>query len=238
MLSVKEIKDLISVARGDKPADILLRNGNIINVITSEIMKETDIAIYNGFIVGIGDNYKARETVDCKGLYLSPAFMDAHIHIESTMLMPTRFSEAVIPRGTSGVIADPHEIANVLGISGIKFFMDDAKNSPLDFFFTAPSCVPATPFDHQGGEITNKELEEIKRIGVYGLSEFMNFPGVINGSEEAIKKIMLFYNKIIDGHAPMVSGKDINAYIIPGIYSEHEATEKKKHLKSSEKVCI
>jgi adenine deaminase len=218
------LSKLISVARGDAPADLLLKNAKIINTFVG-IIEEGNVAIYGDRIAGIGNYVKAKETIDIKGSYLSPGLIDGHTHIESSMLHPVHYAQAVVPRGTSTVVTDLHEITNVAGLDGIKFVMAWAKKLPVDVFLMAPSCVPATHMETSGTEITAKEIEKALKIkNVIGLGEMMNFPGVINSAREVLKKISAAEGKIIDGHAPGVTNKHLNAYIAAGIYSDHEST--------------
>ena len=219
---------LISVARGDAPADLLLKNAKIINTFVG-IIEEGNVAIYDDRIAGIGNYVKAKETIDINGGYLSPGLIDGHTHIESSMLHPAHYAHAVVPRGTSTVVTDLHEITNVAGFDGIKFVMDWAKKLPMDIFFMAPSCVPATHMETSGAEITAKEIKKaLKLQNVIGLGEMMNFPGVINGDREVLKKITAAQGKVVDGHAPHVTNKHLNAYIAAGIYSDHESTSTEK----------
>lgn len=218
------LSKLISVARGDVPADMLLKNARIINTFVG-IIEEGNVAIYEDRIAGIGNYIKAVETIDLKGSYLAPGLIDGHTHMESSMLHPANYAHAVVPRGTSTVVTDLHEITNVAGLAGIKFVIDWAKKLPLDIFLMAPSCVPATHMETSGAEITYKEIEKIfKTPNVIGLGEVMNFPGVINGDRGVLKKITASQGKVIDGHAPGVTNKHLNAYIAAGIYSDHEST--------------
>jgi adenine deaminase len=218
------LSKLISVARGDAPADLLLKNARIINTFVG-IIEEGNVAIYGDRIAGIGNYIKAIETIDLKGSYLAPGLIDGHTHIESSMLHPAHYAHAVVPRGTSTVVTDLHEITNVTGLAGIKFVMDWAKKLPLDIFLMAPSCVPATHMETSGAEITSEEIEKIfKMPNAIGLGEMMNFPGVINGDRGVLKKIAASSGKVIDGHAPGVTNKHLNAYIAAGIYSDHEST--------------
>src|SRR4030042_1883626 len=179
------LSKLISVARGDVPADLLLKNARIINTFVG-IIEEGNVAICGDRIAGIGNYIKAVETIDLKGSYLAPGLIDGHTHIESSMLHPAHYAHAVVPRGTSTVVTDLHEITNVAGLAGIKFVMDWARKLPLDIFLMAPSCVPATHMETSGAEITSEEIEKIFKIpNVIGLGEMMNFPGVINGDRGA-----------------------------------------------------
>jgi adenine deaminase len=215
---------LISVARGDTAADLLLKNAKIINTFVG-IIEEGNVAIYGDRIAGIGNYVKAKETIDIRGNYLAPGLIDGHTHIESSMLHPAHYAQAVVPRGTSTVVTDLHEITNVAGFDGIKFVMNWAKKLPMDIFFMAPSCVPATHMETSGAEITAQEIEKaLKLPNVIGLGEMMNFPGVINSDREVLKKIAAAQGKVIDGHAPSVTNKRLNAYIAAGIYSDHEST--------------
>lgn len=217
------LESRIRIARGEASADLLLKNAKIVNVLSGDIHEE-DIAIAHGMIVGFGD-YNARETIDIKGNYLSPGFIDGHIHLESTMVTPLEFSRTVIPLGTTSVVCDPHEIANVLGIEGIRYILKSGKDLPLDIYIMLPSCVPATEMETSGAHLGAHELSLL--IGeerVLGLAEMMNFPGVINMDPEVMKKIKIANKKIIDGHAPLLSGKALNAYISAGIRSDHECT--------------
>jgi adenine deaminase len=215
---------LISVARGDYPADLLIKNAKIINTFVG-IIEEGNVAIYGDRIAGVGNYVKAKETVDIKGAYLAPGLIDGHTHIESSMLHPVTYAHAIVPRGTLAVVTDLHEITNVAGIRGIKFVMDWVKKLPLDMFFMAPSCVPATHMETSGAEITGDEISRILKLPhVIGLGEMMNFPGVINGDRQVLAKIIAAQDKVIDGHAPHVTNKHLNAYIAAGIYSDHEST--------------
>jgi len=219
------LKELISAARGERPADLLIKNARIINTFVGEI-EEADVAIYGGRIAGVGDYGEAKEIIDLQGGFLAPGLINGHTHIESSMLHPARYAEAVVPRGTLAVVTDLHEIANVCGPEGIKFVMDWAQKLPLDMIFMAPSCVPATHLETSGAQIGSEEIKELlAHPSVIGLGEMMNFPGVVNGNEEVLKKISAAKGKVIDGHAPGLGGKELNAYLSSGILSDHESTK-------------
>jgi adenine deaminase len=216
---------LIQAARGDRPADLLLRNGRMVNVFTGAVML-TDIAVADGYVVGFG-NYKAKVEIDLKGFYVAPGFIDAHVHIESAMVAPAQFAQAVLPRGTTTVVADPHEIANVLGTTGIDYMLAASADLPLHFFFTLPSCVPATAMETSGAGLDADALRPyLHHPRVVALAEMMNFPGVIHGDAGALAKLQAMgrAGKPLDGHAPGVSGRWLHAYAVPGIASDHECT--------------
>ncbi|MGA2670410.1 MAG: adenine deaminase [Dehalococcoidia bacterium] len=218
------LKKLISVARGEIPADLLLKNGRIVNTFIGEI-EQADVAIYGDRIAGVGDYDKAKEIIDLQGRFLAPGLINGHTHIESSMLHPARYAQAVVPSGTLAVVTDLHEIANVCGPEGIKFVMDWARKLPLDMLFMAPSCVPATHLETSGAQINSKEVKRILTSpNVIGLGEMMNFPGVVSGDEEVLNKISASQGKVIDGHAPGLTGKELNAYVSAGILSDHEST--------------
>ncbi|NOZ72032.1 MAG: adenine deaminase [Chloroflexi bacterium] len=216
-----EISEIVRYARGDKPAELLLKNARVVNVLSGEIT-QTNIAIVHSRIIGMGD-YEADETIDLKNAYVAPGFIDAHVHIESAMTPPSEFARAVVPRGTTAVITDPHEIANVLGIDGIRFMFESAKHGPLSMYVMASSCVPATEMETNGAELHWYDLVSLQNDPwVLGLAEVMNFPGVVNGDDEVLDKLRIFQDTVIDGHAPGLSGKALNAYIGAGIRSDHE----------------
>ena len=217
------MENLIAVARGDQPADLLLRNGKIINVYSGEIL-DIDIAIAGGHIAGFGPR-SARSEIDLRGRYVAPGYIDAHVHIESAMASPTEFARAVLPRGTTTVVADPHEIANVLGLAGIEYMLQSTASQPLQFFFTLSSCGPATAMETAGAELTAQTMAPlISHPRIVALAEMMNFPGVIQGDSDVMDKIRLAQGvrKRIDGHAPGIQGSSLDAYIAAGIASDHE----------------
>jgi adenine deaminase len=219
-----ELDSLIAVARGDKPADLLLQNARLVNVFTGEIYL-TEIAILGDSIAAAGSGYQGLETLDLQGRYVCPGFIDAHVHIESSMTPPREFARAVLPHGVTSVIADPHEIANVLGLEGIRFMLQDAKYGPLSVFVMAPSCVPASHMETSGSQLEFYDLATL--VGnpwVLGLGEVMNYPGVIAGDRRILQKIQTFSGRVIDGHAPGLSGRELNAYAAAGIASDHECT--------------
>jgi len=218
------LKELISVARGEMPADLLLKNARIVNTFIGEI-EQADVAIYGDRIAGVGDYGEAKEIIDLQGRFLAPGLINGHTHIESSMLHPARYAQAVVPRGTLAVVTDLHEIANVCGSEGIKFVTDLARKLPLDMLFMAPSCVPATHLETSGARISSKEVKKIlAHPNIIGLGEMMNFPGVVSGDEDVLKKISASKGKVIDGHAPGLTGKELNAYLSAGILSDHEST--------------
>jgi len=218
------LKELISVARGEIPADLLLKNARIVNTFIGEI-EQDDVAIYGDRIAGVGNYGKAKEIIDLQGKFLAPGLINGHTHIESSMLHPARYAEAVVPRGTLAVVTDLHEIANVCGSEGIKFVTDLARQLPLDMLFMAPSCVPATHLETSGARISSREVKKIlAHPKIIGLGEMMNFPGVVSGDEEVLQKISASTGKVIDGHAPGLAGKELNAYLSAGILSDHEST--------------
>ena len=228
------LKKLISVARGEIPADLVLKNARIINTFIGEV-EQGNVAICGDRIAGVGDYERARESIDLHGNYLAPGLINGHTHIESSMLHPARYAQAVVPRGTLTVVTDLHEIANVCGIEGIKFVTSWAQKLPLDMLLMIPSCVPATALETSGAQIN---ADDVKRLLAYpdviGLGEMMNFPGVVSGNEEVLAKIIAAEGRVIDGHAPGLGGKDLNAYMAAGILSDHESTtleEGKEKLK-------
>lgn len=217
-----DLADLLRIARGDAPADLVLRGGRIVNVFSGEI-EQADIAIAGGMIAGVGPGYEARNTIDLKGAYVAPGLIDAHVHIESSLCIPPQFAAAVVPRGVTTVVADPHEIGNVCGDDGVRFMHDASRDIALRVVLMAPSCVPATEMATAGAAIGELELGMLSRDGVvHGLAEMMNFPGTIAGELAVRRKLWLFQDGPRDGHAPGVRGKPLNAYIAAGVGSDHE----------------
>jgi adenine deaminase len=217
-------EDLLAVARGDVPADTLLIDARLINVFTGEI-ELTEIAIAGGRVAGVGAGYEARERIDLGGRYVVPGLIDAHVHIESSLVRPAEFARAVVPGGVTTVVTDPHEIANVLGLDGIRFMLRDSEAVPLSVLVNASSCVPATDLATAGAALEADDLAELLcEDRLLGLAEVMNFPGVIAGAPSVTAKLDAFAGRVIDGHAPGVTGKALNAYVSAGISSDHEAT--------------
>ncbi len=217
------MEETISVARGLKPADLLLAGARVVDVLSGGIIR-TDIAIHAGRVAGLG-SYDAKERLDLDGRYLCPGFIDGHLHIESTMLIPPEFTRAVLPHGTTAVVADPHEIANVLGIEGINYMLRSSEGLPLTIYLMLPSCVPATSMETSGAELSSGDLAlMLPRDRVLGIAEMMNFPGVLAADREVLNKIRIAKDRRVDGHAPGLSGKDLAAYITAGIHSDHECT--------------
>lgn len=217
-----ELATLLEVARGDTPANLLLKNAKIVNVFSGEIFKSS-IAVHHSRIVGIGESYRAEKTIDLKGRYVCPGFIDSHVHIESAMVPPPQFARAVVPLGTTTVISDPHEIANVLGLEGIRYMMDMAKHNPLSTYVNAPSCVPSTNMETTGAALQWYDLRTLLDDEyVLGLGEVMNYPGVVNGDPGVLDKLRVFNKRIKDGHCPGLTGPALNAYIGAGIHSDHE----------------
>jgi len=216
---------LIAVARGIATADLILSNAKIVNTFSGEI-EEGNIAIYGNRIAGIGDYKNANEIIDLKGKYVAPGLINGHVHIESSMLHIARYAEAVVPRGVTGIVTDLHEIANVKGIAGIKYILSCAKSLPLSLYFMVPSCVPATHLETAGACLTSEDIENALSFNeTAGLGEMMNFPGVLFADGQVLAKINASQDKVIDGHAPGLGGKDLNAYIASGITSDHESTK-------------
>ena len=218
---------LIGVAKGEIPADLLIKNTQVVNVFSGKIFT-ADVAITEKYIAGIGDYQTGKQIIDAKNLYLIPGLMDAHIHLESTLLTPSAFARAVLPHGTTSIFIDPHEIANVLGIKGINYMLKATENLPLNVFILVPSCVPATNLETSGASITAEKIAKLlQHPRVVGLAEMMNFPGVINADKTVLGKIMATHatQKVIDGHAPLLTGKMLQAYIGVGIDSDHETTQ-------------
>lgn len=231
--NIKIMEQLIGTALGREKADLIIKNATLINVYTGELLGNVDIAVKSERIAYVGRNADHTmglntQVINAKGKYVAPGFMDAHVHIESSMLMPLRFSEAVLPHGTTTVFIDPHEIANVLGIKGVKYFIEEAKMAPIRIFINIPSCVPATPNEITGGILNPYEVKELlKDPMVTGLAEVMDFHGVLTTRKNVLEKIVAAHelNKIVDGHAPGLSNRDLQAYVTAGITSDHESTE-------------
>lgn len=218
-----KLADFLPIARGDEPADLLLTGGRVINVFTGEII-EADVAIAGDTIVGIGAGYEAKEEIDLGGRYVCPGLIDAHVHIESSMVTPPQFARAVVVRGTTSAVTDPHEIANVAGADGIRYMLAASEGLPLTVYVNLPSCVPATHMGTSGAELEADDLLALAGLPrVTGLAEFMNVPGAVLGLPGALEKLVAFHGRVIDGHAPGVSGKWLQAYTGAGPGSDHES---------------
>ncbi|SMC78192.1 adenine deaminase [Primorskyibacter flagellatus] len=236
-----ELETRIAAGRGDQPADTVLRGGRILDLITGELL-DGDVAILGDTIVGTCDNYEGREVIDVSGLILVPGFIDTHLHIESSCITPFEFDRCVAPRGVTTAICDPHEIANVVGTDGIRYFQQASEHTVMDIKVQLSSCVPSTHMETAGAEILAEDLAGLMGLpsGI-GLAEFMNYPGVIHRDPQAMAKLRLFEGGHVDGHCPQLSGRDLNAYIAAGIGTEHEATtaeEAREKLQKGMRVLI
>ncbi|HXI73373.1 MAG TPA: adenine deaminase [Verrucomicrobiae bacterium] len=221
---MRNIQQKLSVARGEQRAELLFKNARVVNVFSGEIHK-TDVAVEDGRVIGFGD-YKAKRVIDLRGAYLSPSLIDGHFHVESSMLTAPEFARAVVPHGTGAVVIDPHEYANVLGLDGIRYVLESTKNLAVDFFIMLPSCVPATHLETAGAKLTADDLKlMIHDERIAGVAELMNFPGVYLGDRNELAKIDAGKGKAIDGHAPGLRGKNLNAYALAGVRSDHESVE-------------
>lgn len=225
------INKIAGVALGNVEADLVLKNATYLNVFTQEFLKG-DIAIVGGRYAGIGE-YSAANEVDCTGKTVVPGFIDGHVHLESSIIMPLRYAKEVIPHGTTAIVTDPHEIANVLGKDGIDYMLQSTADMPMEVFFMVPSCAPATPFDENGATITPEIVDEyLNKKRVLGLAEMMNYPGVLARDKTTLDKVFaaLKKRKLVDGHAPGLSGKDLNAYVSVGVLSDHECSKLEEAL--------
>ena len=221
---MRDIQHKLSVARGETPADLLFKNAQLVNVLSGEI-HEANVAVDDGRVIGFGD-YEAKEIIDIAGAYLAPSLIDGHFHVESTMVTIPEFARAVVPHGTGAMVIDPHEYANVLGMDGIRYVLESSKNLPIDFFIMLPSCVPATHLETAGARFTADDLAFMMADDrIAGVAELMNYPGVYLGHESELAKIDAGRGKVIDGHAPGLRGKNLNAYALAGVRSDHESTE-------------
>ncbi|MGE0488729.1 MAG: adenine deaminase [Vulcanimicrobiota bacterium] len=223
---------VIAAARGDEPVDLLLTDARVVNLFTGSI-DQTQVAVFQGRVVGFGD-YQAKATLSLQGAYLTPGLIDGHMHIESSMVTPDQFALAVVPKGTTAIVADPHEIANVRGLEGIRYMLEAAQDSPLDVFVMVPSCVPATHMETAGASLSAQDLASLKDPRILGLGEMMDFPGVVAGRPEVLAKLEAIAGRL-DGHAPKLSGKQLYAYVAAGIESDHECTTPSE---ASEKLAL
>lgn len=218
-----DLKELIAVSRGLKKADLVLKNGSILNVFTGELLK-LDVAMHKGTIAGLGE-YEGRRVIDASGKFVLPGFIDCHVHIESSLLSPAEYAKAAVAHGTTTVVADPHEIANVMGAKGIQYMLDSTHGLLLDFYFLLPSCVPATRLETSGARLSTRDLVPfLRHPRVLGLAEVMNYSGVVSAEPGMLRKLTAFRGRVIDGHAPGLTGKDLSAYIATGIGSDHESS--------------
>ena len=221
---MRELQHKLSVARGEKPAELLFKNARLVNVLSGEI-HDANVAVDDGRVIGLGD-YDAKEIVDLAGAFLAPSLIDGHFHVESTMVTLPEFVRAVVPHGTGAMVIDPHEYANVLGMDGIRYVLESSKNLLIDFFIMLPSCIPATHLETAGARFTADDLKlMIADDRIAGVAELMNYPGVFLGAESELAKIEAGKGKVIDGHAPGLRGKNLNAYALAGVRSDHESTE-------------
>lgn len=227
----EQLKKRIDVAAGRVPADLILKNGKVVNVFTEEVY-EANIVIVDGVIAAVtSSDYDALEVVDLEGSYVSPGLIDGHVHIESAMVTPAEFAKTILPRGTTSIVADPHEIANVSGLEGIKYMLSSSEGLPLDVFVMLPSCVPATEFEHSGAVLHAKELSSlIDHPRVLGLGELMDFHAVTGAHENIIDKVLMAEGKLVDGHGPVITDKSLNAYVSAGVRTEHECTTAEEML--------
>src|SRR5690606_37721266 len=223
-----EVAAAVDAAAGRRPGSLLLRGGRLVNVFTGEIYR-TDVLLSGRLVAAVGDGYRAEQVVDVAGSYIIPGLIDGHMHFESSLLHVAEYARAVVPRGVSAVVCDPHEIANVRGLEGVRFILDAAAGIPLDVFATASSCVPATPLETSGAALGLDDLATLLAMDrVVGVAELMNFPGMVAGDPDQLAKARLAerFGVVADGHAPGLRGAGLNAYVAAGAHSDHEATER------------
>ena len=239
-MNAGDLGKLIPAARDGKPS-LLIRNARVINVFTNEIV-ETNVAISGDTIIGVGNRYKCENEFNAHGAFLAPGFIDAHVHIESSMVTPASFAQVILPKGTTTIVADPHEIANVAGTEGLRAILALSKGLPLDVRFMLPSCVPATPFEHSGATLTAEDLAPfLNEPNVLGLGEVMDYPSVVSCAPEMLDKLTRFYDRPIDGHAPMLTGRALSAYCLAGPRTDHECSnfkELKEKLRNGMYILI
>jgi adenine deaminase len=225
-----DLARVVAAARGAESADLLLRGGRVVNVCTGEVYL-ADVAVCDGVVAGLGPGYEGREAVDLDGAYVCPGFIDAHVHVESALVPPREFARAVVPRGVTTAVTNPHEIANVLGVDGIRYMLEEGERAPLDLYVTLPSCVPATPLETSGARLEVSDLRPLMdHPKVLGLGEVMDFPGVVAGNERVLGELRAFAGRVVDGHCPGLSGRELNAYVAAGIGSDHECTSRAEAL--------
>ena len=238
-MNASDLGRLIPAARDGKP-DFVIRDARVINVFTKEIVR-TNVAIAGDTIIGVG-NYSCENEFHAHGAYLAPGFIDGHVHIESSMVVPASFAQILLPKGTTTIVADPHEIANVAGTEGIKAIIALSKGLPLDIRFMMPSCVPATPFEHSGAALSAADLAPfLREPNVLGLGEVMDYPSVVSGAQDMLDKLSSFFDRPIDGHAPMLTGRALNAYCLAGPRTDHECSnyhELKEKLRNGMVILI
>ena len=226
---MKDLKRLVRTAQGIEAADLVLKNAEVFHAFTGEFIK-CDIAITDGYVAGLG-TYKGEREIDLSGRYVTPGFLDGHVHIESSMMSPREFSRAVIPTGTTTVVADPHEIANVAGVAGIQYMLDATENLPMNVYVMLPSCVPATPLEDSGAKLEAADLKPfLSHPRVLGLAELMNVPGVLNGDDMVYAKLQLAEHYLVDGHAPGLTGHPLMGYAAAGIHTDHECATKEQAM--------
>lgn len=223
------LKLRIDLAAGRELPELVLKNARIVNVFSEEII-EGDVAIHQGVIAGVG-SYRGVKEIDLEGAYVAPGLIDGHVHIESAMVTPGQFAKAILPHGTTTIIADPHEIANVCGLAGVQYMLEQSAAIPLEVYLMMPSCVPATPFENAGAVLRAEDmLEMLQNPRILGLGELMDYPGVVGGRQDILDKIKAGQGKLIDGHGPVITGKQLNAYVAAGIHTEHECTTEEEML--------
>ena len=216
--------DLLAVARGDEPADLVLKEAHLIDVLAGEV-RRTELAFAGSKVAGVGHGYRGKEEIDLGGRFVCPGLVDAHVHVESSLVTPSQFARAVLPRGVTTVVTDPHEIANVCGLDGVRFMLRDAESVPLEIFVNVSSCVPATDLETSGARLAAPQMAELlSEPRVLGLAEVMNFPGVVAGDPDVMAKLDAFAGRVVDGHCPGLTGAELNAYVAAGISSDHECT--------------
>ncbi|MGL5011620.1 MAG: amidohydrolase family protein, partial [Paracoccaceae bacterium] len=230
-----DLEKLIAAGRGEVPADIVLRGGRVFDLITGDLV-ETDVAIVGEMIVGVFGDYQGKRVVDCTGQIIVPGFIDTHLHVESSLVTPLEFDRCVTPRGVTTAICDPHEIANVCGLTGIRYFLEAADLTLMDLKVQLSSCVPSTHMETAGARLEAADLVPLMdHPSVIGLAEFMNFPGVLACDPGCMAKLEAFRGRHIAGHAPLLRGRDLNGYISAGIRTEHEATSAEEGLEKLRK---
>jgi adenine deaminase len=221
---VERLRKRILAGRGEVPSDLVIKRGKVVNVFTGEIL-ERDVAICDGVVVGLGSGYAGKEEIDAAGKWIVPGLIDAHLHIESAMLLPSLLAEVLAIHGTTTILSDPHEMANVMGKEGVRLMIEDSRSACIDIYFTAPSCVPATFLESAGARLSASDLAGwVSEPKILGLGEVMDVPGILSGEEDLLKKVILFGDKLLEGHSPLLRGRDLQAYLTAGIRSDHETS--------------